>query len=543
MVALANTITRKQRDIILPKNVWGVYDTRYADQKGICEAYMAEWGIPLSNLIGLDGKERTEAAIWSSVGAAVAEAIPSSCQGIFCSPSMNSVAVDWNGLKVPYSKFLGNIRITNKILNYFGYSELTSLTWIEQSALVYIPHPTFTSGFASVDKKDSWARKLVTAGGSATAAEGAYFGSKEASAIADLGTYFNNYQPDTLEVGGLPLSSYTGDAGGDVTPLLQEHLAFASHVADFRLGKTLNQNRNWEVIPSWRLGWADVRADTKLTGITAFTEEDATALAARSKATRTGLKERKKLSSVIGINEGPVTDWWLGSGYWCTFDRLLLDLGFDESKIKMGYYTTYAGLNGDTSGSIPEVTGYTRYDFDNMDYKYDAGEPNRVLPINGNTLPFTVDNFFYDGINRNTGTVSSVPSPTYFTEGHADQVYSISDGAVGFSTPSYSNAQGGFFIEAGGCAYHGSYIEPNADQSSNSANSFFFNLLRGHQAATASLMTNGATLSEEELIGDGLAQPFAEQATAPPRGGSFYHAEVNTEKVDKRKKKYNWLKS
>ena len=56
-------------------------------------------------------------------------------------------------------------------------------------------------------------------------------------------------------------------------------------------------------------------------------------------------------------------------------------------------------------------------------------------------------------------------------------------------------------------------------------------------------MTNGDIMSEEELIGDGLAQPFAEQATALPRGGSFYHAEVNTEKVDKRKKKYNWLKS
>ena len=86
-------------------------------------------------------------------------------------------------------------------------------------------------------------------------------------------------------------------------------------------------------------------------------------------------------------------------------------------------------------------------------------------------------------------------------------------------------------------------MEPYADESSNSANSFFFNLLRGHQAATASMMSNSEILSEEELIGDGLAQPFAEQATAFPRGGSFYHAEVSTDKVDKRKKKYNWLKS
>jgi len=539
MVALASTITRKHRDVIQPKNVWGVYDTRYADQKGVCEAYMAEWGIPLSNLIGVDGQLRTEATFWSSVGATVAEAIPSNCQGIFCSPSMNKSALTWNSIEVSYARMLGNILITDKILNHLGYSDITSLTWMEQALLQYTPHPSFTSGFASLDVEDSWSRKIVTNGGATSGSKGAYFGTRVS---ADGDTYYNSYLPETLELGGLPLSSYTGD-WGDANPILPEMLDVECHVADFNLGRNLGNRKPWDVIPSWRLGWADSRADSRLTGIAAFTAEDATALAARSKATRTSIGQRKELSSVIGINEGPVSDYWLGSGYWCAFDRLLLDLGFNESKIKMGYYTTYSGLNGATSGSVPEVTGYTRYDFDNMHYSYDAGEANRVLPINGETLPFDVDNFFYDGINRNTGYDTSVPSPTYFEEGHVDQVYSIKDGAVGYSTPSYSNCQGGFFIQAGGSAYHGSYLEPFADDSSNNANSFFFNLLRGHQAATASLMTNGNIMSEEELIGDGLAQPFAEQATAFPRGGGFYHAEVNTEKVDKRKKKYNWLKS
>jgi len=539
MVALASTITRKHRDVIQPKNVWGVYDTRYADQKGVCEAYMAEWGIPLSNLIGVDGQLRTEATFWSSVGATVAEAIPSNCQGIFCSPSMNKSALTWNSIEVSYARMLGNILITDKILNHLGYSDITSLTWMEQALLQYTPHPSFTSGFASLDVEDSWSRKIVTNGGATSGSKGAYFGTRVS---ADGDTYYNSYLPETLELGGLPLSSYAGD-WGDANPILPEMLDVECHVADFNLGRNLGNRKPWDVIPSWRLGWADSRADSRLTGIAAFTAEDATALAARSKATRTSIGQRKELSSVIGINEGPVSDYWLGSGYWCAFDRLLLDLGFNESKIKMGYYTTYSGLNGATSGSVPEVTGYTRYDFDNMHYSYDAGEANRVLPINGETLPFDVDNFFYDGINRNTGYDTSVPSPTYFEEGHVDQVYSIKDGAVGYSTPSYSNCQGGFFIQAGGSAYHGSYLEPFADDSSNNANSFFFNLLRGHQAATASLMTNGNIMSEEELIGDGLAQPFAEQATAFPRGGGFYHAEVNTEKVDKRKKKYNWLKS
>jgi len=537
MVALASTITRKHRDVIQPKNVWGVYDTRYADQKGVCEAYMREWGIPIANLVGVDGQGRTEANVWSTVGATIAAAIPASCQGIFCSPSMNDYALDWNGLFIPFSKFVGNIRIIDKTLSHLGYTEMSSLTWAELALLRYVPHPTFTSGFASLELEDSWNRKIVASGGTSTAAEGAYFGSKEAAAIQGLDTYLNNYQPATLEVGGLPISSYIGD-WGDTSPLTQEQLAFESYVADFNLGKTFGQNKPWDVIPSWRLGWADSRADGRLTGIDAFTEADATALAKRSKATRLGLEERKGMSSVIGINEGPVSDFWLGSGYWCTFDRLLLDLGFREDRIKMGYYTSYSGLNGATSGSIPEVTGFTRYDFDNMAYKYDVGEPNRVLPINGESLPFTVDNFFYDGMNRNTGFDTSVPSPTYFIEGHADQVYSVRNGAVGFSTPSYSNAQGGFFIQAGGCAYQGSYMETYADQSSNSANSFFFNLLRGHQAATASLMTNGNIMSEEELIGDGLAQPFARQAQGYPTGG-FNNAGLTVTKVDRRKGQRN----
>lgn len=550
MVALANTITRKQRDLILPKNVWGVYDTRYADQQGICEAYMAEWGIPLSNLIGVDGKDRTRTAVWSEVGSVVAAAIPSSCQGIFCSPSMNLQAFTFaTQQSISYAQFLGYVKVFEKMMTELGHTSFDDLhaSKVERYLLRWVKSEFHTDGTASRDIEDSWNKLCAeTQGvGSTNAAVGGYSGSKEGNSEETFYTkYYQNYLPNTLEVGGKPLRSFVGTSPGAITPLLFKQLTVEAHVADFQLGRTLKERNKWDAIPSWRLGWADSRGDPKMTGIPAFTAEDATALARRSKATRTSIKDRKKLSSVVGINTvGSSATHWLGVGYWCMFDRLLLDLGFEEDKIKMGYYTTYTDLNGDTVGGIPDATGYTRYDFDNMHYKYDVGEANRVLPVNGETLPFDVDNFFYDGINRNTGYSTSVPSPTYFEEGHADQVYSIKDGAVGFSTPSYSNGQGSWFIKAGGVAYRGSYLEPFADESSNSANSFFFNLLRGHQAATASMMSNSEILSEEELIGDGLAQPFAEQATAPPRGGSFYHAEVNTEKVDMRKKKYNWLKS
>jgi len=37
---------------------------------------------------------------------------------------------------------------------------------------------------------------------------------------------------------------------------------------------------------------------------------------------------------------------------------------------------------------------------------------------------------------------------------------------------------------------------------------FFMNLLRGHQAATAGVVVCGGVLSQEEVLGDGLATPF-----------------------------------
>ena len=542
MVALASTITRKHRDVIQPKNVWGVYDTRYADQKGVCEAYMREWGIPLSNLIGIDGKVRTRTAVWSEVGVALDAAIPETCQGVFCSPTMNSFAFEWaTQAQVSYASFVGSVKVFGKMMTELGYTSFDEITKLERNLLTWVKSDSHTDGTASRDIEDSWSKLAAeTSGvGSTNANVGAYHGSKEGNSEETFYTkYYQNYLHPTIEVGEKDLRDFIGVDGG-ITTLLFKQLTVESYVADFQIGRTLKQKKKWDAIPSWRLGWADSRAYYRMSGISAFTEADATALAKRSKSTRWGLEERKGLSSVIGINPvGSNADHWLGSGYWCSFDRLLLDLGFREDKIKMGYYTTYSDLNGATAGSIPEVTGFTRYDFDNMSYKYDVGEANRVLPINGESLPFTVDNFFYDGINRNTGIDTSVPSPTYFIEGHADQVYSVRNGAVGFSTPSYSNAQGSFFIEAGGVAFRGSYIEPYADESSNSANTFFFNLLRGHQAATASFMSNSEVVSEEELIGDGLAQPFARQAQGYPTGG-FNNAGLTVTKVDRRKGQRN----
>jgi len=592
MVALAGTITRKHRDVIQPKNVWGVYDTRYADQRGICEAYMTEWGIPITNLVGVDGQLRTKATAWAEVGSIVEAAIPITCQAVFCSPSMNKVIWGNSGTQdaVSYASFLGHVRWYKKALDAW------SLTSIDELTGFLVTSPLWTSSLRFEKKNetianveigfDSSDNYLISTYGTihVSTKYGAYSGSKKDQAPTvltnslqkDTGYVENKYKPKTLEVGRQPLKNYCGysrsldgEAGEAYDPrqMLDPYI-LADNIApvDWSLGKTLS-NKKLDTIPNWRLGWADSRGDSSMTGIPAFTEEDATALARRSMATRWGLEERKNLSSVIGINpvaSGLVPSSYLGEGHWCLFDRLLLDMGFDENRIKIGYYSESPSLDPSVVdveyssaefmvgaldrawsegkySSIPSATGFSRYAYSNMDYKRDPAEPNNVAPLNGNSFPFDVGNFFYDGLNRNSGRSTDRPTPTYFEEGHPDQVYSIQEGAVGFSTPSYSNCQGSWFIKAGGVAFHGSYEEPYADAGSQNANSFFVNLMRGHQAASASMMTIGPVLSEEELIGDGLAQPFARQAQGYPIGG-FNNSELSIEKADKRRKKYNWLK-
>jgi hypothetical protein len=970
MIPVADYITRKERKLINPKKVWGVYDTRYSDQQGICEAYMTEWDIPLTNLIGVDGQRRTRATAWATVGSVVAAALPDDCEAIFCSPSMDKAiwieSSEGDAGRYSYGSFLGFIRVFEKMLAVAtgtadleydpvepGYADIIFKAQSSfYSTLRYVPYNANGPSGALTETLDirkyyssrdnygeeytgdalvvSWGSKAPSTEyfGSSYREESQFFGANNpvfASATAN--------KPDGFTLGGLSFYDWKGHGKPEVNSvpnvtldyiIWPETLTQSITPIDWTLGETIGGDP-WDVLPFWRLGWADSRGDSAMTGIPAFTAADATALAQRSKATRFSLTERQGLSSVIGINPiQSIYSYWLGEAYWCAFDRLLIDLGFSEQKIKLGYwdpgtnisldgsYTAetpylrfgsysnmlnryrdpyvnpypekegsvyiytltggtwtlerlfdsnpkaearfasrvaldgdtlavlgnfnklikiyvktaegwtlqqtipnlngvaksltlegdvlafsgdqatvrifnrtgatwveapsitisgtgspryitlsndtlavatvsstievyfrstgawtlqaelssvdakYIALSGDTlvashgrsndlaeevvfvftrtgtlwnsgqtiappytptvttafgeaiaidgdtivigepnfrweaitsslvnkargkayvytrtgglwslqeeldpanplatgpassntsfgsqvaiendrivvndsdvllpggapnilqslagqletftrSGttwnreeklgqplatileknklgeggvyisnnvivaaapatqitnsyvrtdwtysSIPAATGFSRYDSANFDYKYNGSAPNRVEAINGNSLPFPVDNFFYDGLNRNSGRSSDRPTPTYFEEGHPDQVYSVRNGAVGFSTPSYNNCQGSWFIKAGGTAWRGSYLEPYADLSSNSANPFFVNLLRGHQAATASLMAGVDIFSQEELIGDGLAQPFARQAVAAPFTG------------------------
>ena len=528
MTQLSSTILPRNRGVIDVAHVWGVYDNRHSDQQAICEAYMTEWGIPLSNLVGIPGGGYSINNMWSSQLSIVAAAIPDSCQGIFCSPSM--ALYTGTELKYAFSRMLGHIKIWEKILQDMGASDFSSTGPIAaaKTLLRFEPDGTNT-GYAAWDPDHQWNWKTpkITVNPAAFEA-GNYIGTKD-YAFETASSFVPNtdYLPPSLELSVEQLAqfaSYRHTTDNypqpetpyvDRTARIHQTLQQRNYVADFTLGKTLFTNEDWDVIPSWRLGWCDVRSWHELSGGPApFTAADATALAQRSKATRFGLSQRQSLSSVIGINptRSPTSPGWMTHGLFLTFDALLRDLGFDQNKIKLGNrHATDPDVDGANPYSIPAQTGVSRYDVANFDYRYSSTHPGQVEAINGNTLPFIVDNFFYDGMNRNTGRTTKVPTPTYFEEGHPDQVYSIRNGAVGFSTPSYSQAQGGWFIRGGGTAYHGSYLEPYADSSSSAANSFFFNLLRGHQAATASLMNSGNILDQEELVGDGLAQPFALQ--------------------------------
>ncbi len=527
MVQLKSTIIPRNRGVIDVAHVWGVYDTRYSEQQAICEAYMTEWGIPLSNLVGISGGGYSVSSVWSSQLSIVAAAVPDSCQGIFCCPSM---ALQTGGKA--FSRMLGHVKILEKAIQDAGASELDEVMLNAlRDALRFEPDGTNT-GTAAFDPDTQWNFKNYPGWEPITSN---YVGTKDyadeppspANSLYPPFALNTDYLPPSLELSVEQLIEFVsykktsenyptpGPDENNQVPLVHQILQQRNYIADFTIRKTLHTEKPWDIIPSWRLGWSDSRSWHELSGgPTPFTAADATALAQRSKATRFGIPQRQELSSVIGINPTrvPTSPGWNTHGQFLIFDALLRDLGFNQEKIKLGNkFADDPDLDGANPRSIPAQTGVSRYDLANFDYKYNSSRPGHVEAINGNTLPFIVDNFFYDGLNRNTGRTTKMPTPTYFEEGHPDQVYSIRNGAVGFSTPSYSLAQGGWFIKGGGCAYHGSYLEPYADKSSSAANTFFFNLLRGHQAATASLMNSGILLSEEELLGDGLAQPFALQ--------------------------------
>ena len=521
---------REIRDKIDVQKVWAVVDSSKTQDLAICQAYMEEWGIPLTNIVEINLDLYDTAALddwWANVGSVVLAALPEDYEAIFCSPNAPLAYVNeasgtsQNG--VATSRMLGALQLFKAYIDYTGVYIDWALVLLHLGTLIkYIPDPSATS----VDPNDPFTANklgapLITGPAAWTKLSGAAISSPPAArtqdsnwfGVSDLSNALDTSRMlQNLDIDGIPAISFYGQ---DPTNDESRVAGFHAHLApiDFDLFRipVLNDGEEvWDVKPSWRLGYAEKGQGVANDRV--MTPEDARALARRSQSTSGTIRSRAKLGNAVSYNNaGPSFGNWNMPGFFYWFDHLLRNLGLATPKL--GYHYTPSSANfwlwSGNPYNIAEVTGLSRYSTENMNYRYNVNFNNNLQPLNGTTFPIPVGNFFYDGINRNTGYYNNKDTVyQYFEPGTPHQLYNLNGGPVGFSTPSHNLGQGGEFIRAGGVAYYGSYVEPLADTSSNNGTTFFMNLLRGHQAATAGVVVCGGVLSQEEVLGDGLATPF-----------------------------------
>lgn len=472
---------------------------------------------------------RTMEDWWVDIGATVYAALPEDCEGIFCGPNSPELGVKANSvenadgpgyIQVAVAPLLGHTKVFKAWLDYTGglNSNYDNMRYHTESCLKYIPDPQYTSSDG-----DSFGEPLAT--GDASWAllydNGNYSGSSTTSTAVDT-----SLLPEVISAGGLSTVEFRGLEESTYEEVYWEAYKrntdtriFIIDFDTFKIPVLNGGEETWDVIPSWRLGY---RTGYSMLADRAMTPEDARALARRSKNTSGTILSRLKGSSAISHNDAGASvpldagKAWNSPSQFYFFEHLLSTLGMTNNRLGYHYTasTTRPWLLDSNAYSIANVTGLSKYAQENMHYRYNARYQNNLQPLNGTTFPIPVNNFFFDGINRNTASAQTRMSYRYFEPGSPHQLYSLDGGPVGFSTPSYNARQGGEFIRAGGVAFYGSYAEPYADRSSDCGAIFFLNLLRGHQAAVAGLMVPGQRLlSEEEVLGDGLATPFQFERT------------------------------
>jgi hypothetical protein len=547
-------LSREIRDKIDTQKVWAVVDSAKPQDLAICQAYMEEWGIPLTNIVEVNLTTHATARLedwWANVGSVVLSALPEDYEAIFCSPNAPiawvSVADNSSGDGVATSRMLGGLKLLKAYIDYTGVTIDWALVLPAVYNLIkYIPDPSITSTTANIYTQRLGAPLITGDYAWTNHAKGQFIDHKTAIPTRIEGSNWFGVQSfsnavdtsrllQSLDIDGVPALAFYGldpvrevsnpsqdPEAPETIPMSTEtseslQASFLASLApiDFDLFKipVLNEGEErWDLRPCWRLGFKEkgqAGANDRV-----MTPEDARALARRSKSTSGTIRSRAGQGNAISSNNAAqfLDTEWNAPGLFYWFDHLIRNLGL--SNTKLGYHytptaTTQPWLYSGNPYNIPTVTGLSRYSVENMNYRYNNNLPNKLQPLNGTIFPIPVGNFFYDGINRNTAYYNNKDTDyQYFEPGTPHQLYNLSGGPVGFSTPSHSLGQGGEFIRAGGVAYYGSYAEPRPDPASQCGTTFFVNLLRGHQAATAGVILPVTFFSQEEVLGDGLATPF-----------------------------------
>lgn len=505
-VDVLSDITRKARHHIDHSKVVVCYNSSLASDEAKADAYIAARSLNADHkyavALGATGA-RTQATIWQTWASDLADyCIDNNIEAICCTPSFDAAfVIDGLGYSpedlVSASRFLGHLPNFKSLEEAQGENPLTStVKYYVDSHFISIlqTRPSvglsnFADSIAGVVLKDNFGVNDVLGLDSGDTLS---INSVDSGAFSGIGNSTSNMEPADL--------TYRGDISSD-----------------------------WTTLPSWRIGWYDLTA-----GVSECTPALITAMVERAIANEGSIGAHKYRPIVCGSRDRTFGAFSVGAPVWN--DILYEELGFNNRK----WGWAESGLNAGefepaTSGSVPEATGYSRYDkndgenyvgfvlrtsapadtsasvYRNTRSEYGSPTDYHWEALNDTTFPipvFALHDQLLTNIISGTDSLQFKPSDPI-------QVFDIQDGAYAYFSTSTGLRSGNTFIEYGGCAAFGSYFEPLSSQV-RSDGAWTKALLQGYSASQAALFAQEQKLLHvPELIGDGLYAPYRTQALAP----------------------------
>lgn len=513
-IELTEAIERRNRGDIDHGKVVCVYTEGVAAQEAQVDAYISAWGdidtahkyaIALNSTAG-----RSEDTLWTEWAKELARyCVTHDIEAICCASSLDS-SISLTGFgyndKVSAPRFLGHLRIILQIMDYFNYSE-----------------------FSEIDAGINWLTDTRIVGGFHLNGAGNLTGSPVNDLVEDGNINHEGVgSGDSLVVNGVAITAFSGVQG---TSWDDDE----TYTRDTMEATEANRYK-YTIMPSWRIGYYDAAA-----AVPACDSSAITAMVARSKAAEGSIASH--VTKPI-VNSSRHRTGNLTAGQPVVADIMFEELGFTNRKWGWCEGTSLSANEflPAFSGSIPEATGYARYDRADgesyVDFVVRTAAPGdtsaSVYRDTRSEYAGTPTDYHWEALNSTTFPISVwamydqaivnidvAQYTTQFTTGDAGQVFEVEDGAFAYFSTSEGLRMASGFINNGGCAAYGSYTEPLSSQVTN-GNSFFLQLLRGLPMAVAALRASGPKIFHNpELVGDGLYRPFYREAAAISQETSF----------------------
>lgn len=513
-VDVLSDITRKARYHTDHSKVVVCYNSSLASDEAKADAYIAARSLNADHkyavALGAAGA-RTQATIWQTWASDLADyCIDNNIEAICCTPSFDAAfVIDGLGYsqedRVSASRFLGYLPNFKSLEEAQGENPLTStIKFYKDTHFISILQTRPSVGLSNL--ADDIAGVVL----------------KDTFGVNDV---LGLDSGDTLSINSVDSGAFSGI--GNSTSNMQP--ADLTYRGDIRSA--------WTTLPNWRIGWYDLTA-----GVSECTPALITAMVERAIANEGSIGAHKYRPIVCGSRDRGFDAFSVGAPVWN--DILYEELGFNNRK----WGWAESGLNSGefepaTSGSVPEATGYSRYDkndgenyvgfvlrtsapadtsasvYRNTRSEYGSPTDYHWEALNDTTFPipvFALHDQLLTNIISGTDSLQFKPSDPI-------QVFDVQDGAYAYFSTSTGLRSGNTFIEYGGCAAFGSYFEPLADQV-RSDGAWTKALLQGYSASQAALFAQEKKLLHvPELIGDGLYRPYKFEAENENTGMTVRH--------------------